>query len=463
MINATKDDVTLDLFRVFVWVYTIYIQLNFFFYVERWGFSLIGILPVAFSFFLIFRPTSSVLFLTALFSTTQSLYYFPSTSNSIIIAVILNLILIGGYFHSCLAHKTLIPSASSFYTAFAPAGRGLLLTMYFWGTFHKINTGFLDPEMSYAIVLLRAFWFFPSTVTDSLLVQYLFIYGTLVLESSLILMLLYERTRYLGVALGVAFHMLISVNQYRNYIYFSCLAFCLHTLFLSPQIMMHYRNSRLGAAIVKYTGDHGTKVFGVVAILLMFGAYSSMEFDTFLALFKVCWVPVGLMICAFMVCYDYRKADLSILTGYYLFSPSRGLNIFVGLFFLSCASNYIGLKNEQTMAMFSNLKTEAGVSNHLIVQRPFYMFDYLAHPVKIISTTNPELKEFEFASYQISSFVMEYHMARAPETSIKYMQNGLTHDYPNGIPPELQEKWKKPYLLYKIMSFRGIDTEGRSF
>ena len=54
--------------------------------------------------------------------------------------------------------------AEEIYKIIAPAGRVLLITMYFFGVFHKLNTDFLDPDSSCASALVSFFIFFgPDT------------------------------------------------------------------------------------------------------------------------------------------------------------------------------------------------------------------------------------------------------------------------------------------------------------
>jgi len=52
------------------------------------------------------------------------------------------------------------------------------------------------------------------------------------------------------------------------------------------------------------------------------------------------------------------------------------------------AAPYLGLKTESPIAMFSNLHTEGGISNHLLFSQPPYLFDYQSKVVKVLDTNN---------------------------------------------------------------------------
>jgi len=60
---------------------------------------------------------------------------------------------------------------------------------------------------------------------------------------------------------------------------------------------------------------------------------------------------------------------------------------FPAVLFVSAAP-YLGLKTESPIAMFSNLHTEGGISNHLLFSQPPYLFDYQSKVVKVLDTNN---------------------------------------------------------------------------
>ena len=106
--------------------------------------------------------------------------------------------------------------------------------MYFFGVFHKLNTGFLDPSVSCAVALWQNMPQ-PLNHLDGAAIQYLTIYGALAVELLIFLMLLLRRFRHLGILIGVGFHMLLALSGYAMYAPFSMLSVALHCLFLSPQ------------------------------------------------------------------------------------------------------------------------------------------------------------------------------------------------------------------------------------
>jgi predicted DCC family thiol-disulfide oxidoreductase YuxK len=117
---------------------------------------------------------------------------------------------------------------------FAPTGRVLLVTMYFFGVFHKINSDFLDPSVSCAVALWQRMpW--PLNLINGEWMQYLAIYGTLVIEAAILACLVMRQTRHVGIGVGIAFHSVLALSGYALYAPFSTLTVALHVLFLERE------------------------------------------------------------------------------------------------------------------------------------------------------------------------------------------------------------------------------------
>ena len=78
---------------------------------------------------------------------------------------------------------------------------------------------------------------------------------------------------------------------------------------------------------------------------------------------------------------------------YRLKSSFALVNLIPVWFFLHCLSPYIGLGTGGTIAMFSGLRTEGGVSNHYIIAAPIHLFPYQDKIVYIEQSANPSLQK----------------------------------------------------------------------
>jgi len=101
---------------------------------------------------------------------------------------------------------------------------------------------------------------------------------------------------------------------------------------------------------------------------------------------------------------------------------------------------HIGLKNIQVMAMYSNLKTEGGVSNHLFIPSSLQVFDKLNNLVEIKSSSLRGLDKF-------SGYTT---MRPISNTTIKYPKNYINYQKNKEI--EIKEKYKFRFPLAKIQN-----------
>lgn len=83
----------------------------------------------------------------------DTLWHLPMQSNHSLMGMVLCLAIVLAAASQAARRRRL--DGGELFRDFAPVGRWLLIGMYFYGVFHKINTDFLNPETSCAVVLWR--------------------------------------------------------------------------------------------------------------------------------------------------------------------------------------------------------------------------------------------------------------------------------------------------------------------
>lgn len=131
-----------------------------------------------------------------------------------------------------------------FFESFVPIGRSILLIMYFFGIFHKINSDFLNPASSCSVTLLHQMPI--GSLADQLWLQYIGIWATFVIEGGVLIALIVPKWRYYGVVVGVAFHIMLATSSYAFYPTFSTLSIMLHSLFLPTDTLNRFKSTALG-------------------------------------------------------------------------------------------------------------------------------------------------------------------------------------------------------------------------
>ena len=156
---------------------------------------------------------------------------FPYVADHLVMELFLNLSIVAAFCYLAISNRTFRVGTAEIFELFSPVGRWLLILMYFFGTFHKINPGFMSLDSSCAVPFVSGF-----PLPDALLarewVQWAAIYGTLIVEFVAMMLLLSARTKYVGMLLGMSFHFVIGISAFGTMAHFSAFAMALHTLFL---------------------------------------------------------------------------------------------------------------------------------------------------------------------------------------------------------------------------------------
>jgi len=254
------------------------------------------------------------------------------------------------------------------------SGQGTLLVMYFFGIFHKINTDFLNPASSCAVALWEKMPA-PLNYIDHPIMHYIAIYGTFFVEGLLIAALLNKRYRHIGISLGILFHLLLSLSNYAMYISFTTLAITLHCLFLSDDTAKNIIDS----SEFKYIREKIKQplyIFLAIVIVISIGVLAYVGSYT--------QVTILAMIFILPICYLIFKYGIAgVQAGNNNSGKMIGFFVTV-VFFINCSLPYLGLKSAQAINMYSNIRLENGVSNHLVFSSSTHYFNYLNDTVVII-------------------------------------------------------------------------------
>jgi len=353
---------------------------------------------------------------------------------------------------------------TKFYEFFAPVLRIELIVLYFWAAVHKFNTGFFDLNISCA----PAQYYHVKTVLTFLPVSdwtlNFSIYGTLVIEILIPLLLIIPRTRVHGLILGILFHSILGL-KYRG---FSALVFAMYSLFIPLSgyelfktrfIDFRDRISDRFPAISKYMkwekkyyNNFITQAIIIVVILYVLRAFFMRAKIENFGIFSIHSLVIAyLLIVAIFFFLLIRVVKPSGINQRGIMVPRvKWLLIFPLIIFLNGLSPHLGLKNVQVLAMFSNLRTEGGMTNHLFIPSSFQVFNTLDDLVTIKRSNYKGLDVF--SGYQKKKPWWGTIIA-TPASYIKYMREN-DKDFPDKF------KYKIPFFLLQniitAMKNKGI-------
>ena len=357
----------------------------------------------------------------------------PRSPNHVVFEVIVLTTILICFVYMKLKQKSNF-TQKTFYETFAPAVRLEVIGLYLWAAIHKINTGFFDKDISCATIqIFNTRDALPIMPTPDWFIS-VNPYLTLLVESSIPILLIIPKTRILGLIIAIIFHFILGFR----YTGFTILVYSFLSLFVPPtsydriKPKFNHLKDKLSTNLSKFSNYKNWKktrfdkfithfIFMISILLLMgflmsgiprtssilsmHGAYLGFCFVFFVAFFYFILIRVkesGL---------EHRLALVPKMKWLLIFPV---LILFLGLL------PHVGVKNIQAMAMFSNLRTEGGKTNHLFIPSSIQLFSNLEDLVKIKGANVRVLNRFSGYS---SKRPLRGTSVTLPKSYIEYMDN----------------------------------------
>jgi hypothetical protein len=359
---------------------------------------------------LILRPSSIALLTAALvLNVVSSWISLPYLANHVLFEDIVNLAVLSAIIIGWLRHRRGRTGGQPFnsserraeiFELFAPSVRVSVILLYFFVTLAKLNDDFLDPIGSCAAEMYRDIA--PLDLTNPVLAwtPTAAIYGTLLFEGGIPLLLLFKKTRTLGVVAGLGFHLLLAFHPYGGVEGFSSMMFAMLFLFTVDDLPAT-ASSQLDKLREGLRSRYAVWALGgplLVALALALGQGRMV-----LSL----WLLMTLPLIAFFLFVLVRHAGGRRASHGPLFALPVLMYVFPVLVLVNGLAPYLGFKTETSLAMFSNLRTEDGVTNHLFISTSWQVADYQKDLVRITSSDLPELRKLADDGYSLTRFEFE--------------------------------------------------------
>jgi hypothetical protein len=348
------------------------------------------------------------------------------------------------------------------FTRLAPYFRIIVLLVYVFAAFAKLNDSFLDPGLSCGVAMyqqllerlrlpLYADWQPPFAI-----------YGTIAIEAALPALLTVQRTRMLGVLLGVGFHIMLG---FAGHVPFSGFALAFYSLFLPDD--MPARVDRLFAArkrlaaFVGRAADLATAswafpvsaaAFLLLAAAITYGPWSAVETNAErvvqLVFFAFAAALVGIVgVLLWRRGWTYRPGFFRLAHPIWILGPA--------LIVLNGVSPYLGLKTQSTFTMYSNLQTEGDRWNHRILPEEIQVFSLQDDLLRVIDTDDPVLTDYEGSRTELVLFRVQARANERPDSRLVYESDGRTWTVERiADDPTLGEP--QNFVLRKVLFFRDV-------
>lgn len=346
--------------------------------------------------------------------------------------------------------------------------RGPLLLVYWLSVLHKLNYDFIDPDTSCASYMYRRVTEALPLLPRAAWAEHVAIWGTLAAETALPLLLLGRRSWPLGLVAALSFHLVLGFDPTPGIYSFTSLLFALFVLVL-PDVFVAATLGRLDALVAR--AGHlrllAARVAGVLLLagLLAVGATRGGRWafqPTFI--FFVAW--------AALVIAGYGVALLSLPEG--AAGPSAPPRArppalvgwaLPGIVLLNGLNPYLGLRTQLSFSMFSNLRTEGGLSNHLFMPRVLSLGGYQEDLVEIVASDDPDLAEYPAKQLLLPYFEFRRLVSDLEDVRVTYRRSGAERTFlcQEGRCNDAELAEPHSRLLGRLLSFRPVDKGPQTF
>lgn len=282
----------------------------------------------------------------------------PFVPDHQVLAAFVNIAILGGYF--ALRRPN---SSDELLARVAPGARILLLIAYGAAALAKYNSDFLEPLRSCAAFVADNATY-GLTDAESPLAQ-VHIWGTLVIESLVPVLLLIRRTRRWGVIFAAAFHFVVSLSPAISVADFTYLLWPLFGLFLPSRDMQEIGRRvveawRGNASVSRYDRVPRWVFAGLFSVVLLIAASSGPTVFLFVWLFTT-FFGLWLLLTAIRVLRELPAQVEPI-------GPLHPGQILLALaMFILVLGPYLGFGTSSRFTMFSGVRTEGPGTNHLFI------------------------------------------------------------------------------------------------
>jgi hypothetical protein len=345
--------------------------------------------------------------------------------------------------------------------SFLPSARLVLLVAYSFAAFAKLNTGFLDPAVSCAVYfheqLVQSWGLGSLSVAGSPGLGRAIAVAAVVTELSVALLLAVPATRRVGLVLAVGFHWLLAMDLAQHFWDFSSVLFAAFLLFLDEGQVAQAREwgRRLQSRLGRWDRITRSAVRALATLVVVLAVAPLPEpYDAVLVVLgHLGWwfVDTGTVVLVLALALAPRGRRVSLRP------PAAVLYVVPALVLLNGLTPYLEVKTGWGWNMYSNLRTVAGESNHLLVPTTLDLTGLQRDQVRIIDSSHPALQQLSGSGYVMAYSEFREFAHAHPDAAVTYERGGRAV-HVDRLADDPAGQGGVSALSVRLQSFRVIDA-----
>lgn len=398
----------------------------------------------------------------------------PAASNHLVLSLLVAIALATAALWALVVRKR--PDTSgSFVDHWLEAARSpvglVLLVVYLFTVFDKLNTAYFAPETSCGGELFgQLIWLngFEHAVPGPLVGQFVAVVAV-VIEAAIFALLAVPKLRFWGVLLGVGFHSILALASFYD---FATVVFAVYVLLVPTEV---FATLAARATVLRRVALTGFAVHVLLSVVSNSAESPAspigLPWHTLLVLtWAVAVIPFMI---ALLRAYRGAQAAGVRAANWQL----RPLILLIAplLAFANGVTPYVGLKTVANFSMFSNLHTEEGSSNHLLPGvTAIQLADYQRDTVTLVGLELPEPAGDMTQLRRQTRWLSEDPPVRIPWLELRRAVllwrdaglSGIRIAYLHGGPPQVANDATNdpvlaaplPWWQRHLLAFRAVDS-----
>jgi hypothetical protein len=295
------------------------------------------------------------------------------------------------------------PLDDDWYGLVAPLVRALVILMYCFAVFHKLNLGFFDPDESCAVAFFHRMTRTPLVPLWPQALEgaeaHATIGAVLAIEAGIPILLAGRRTWCLGIALGVSFH--LSTGMFMRH--YPSIMMALYWVFVPVEVQRRWIatiEAWLRRATRGRLGYVGVVLAHSAALTALSVACAAVQMELGIKRFHPdapsWWVLRGWNL--FVAVGSIVGWLALVRSGGVVAHPPGRFRCSAGwlhavsiVFVVNCLSPYLGLKTITSLNMWSNLVVTDETNHLLLSGDAIRVFDYTSDVVRVRSSSDAEI------------------------------------------------------------------------
>lgn len=390
----------------------------------------------------------------------------PGVSNHWIFTAFVNVTILSVVIFLMYKRKTFKLDKEQLYLSFAPVVRIEVIILYFFVVFHKLNSGFFVPEVSCASDLYlsqNAYSLLPETP----FFLNLSIWSTIIIESLIPILLCFRKTRLTGIIIGLIFHTIIAFNPYNGFYDFSSMIFAVYFLFTDNFFAQKLKGIYAKVADFRARLKEGLNdpfsfinlgmivAIFVCGMMILYALTKEFE-DFFRHIFWGIYSLSFIILALYVLLSSKGKTTKENVPFFKVLHPA--FLLFPLIVFLNGCSPYLGLKTENSFAMFSNLRTEGGISNHYFIPAASQIFRFQDELIEVTGSSDPNLQKFADNGNLLVFYEFKHLVSLIRPERVEFIRDGKPEKFElkAAMAGDNDLLHENPFLIRKLFRFRPI-------